>query len=76
VRKKDEDLRMCIDYRALNKMTVRNEYLLLKIDKLLNILQSAKFFTTLDLDMAYHQIRIKKKDIVKTVFICIDIMSF
>jgi Reverse transcriptase (RNA-dependent DNA polymerase) len=68
VRKKNGNLRMCINYRVLNKMTVRNEYSLLKIDKLLNTLQSAKFFTTLDLDITYHQIRIKKKDITKTVF--------
>jgi hypothetical protein len=50
---------MCIDYRALNKMTVRNEYPLLKTNELLDTLQSAKFFMTLDLDMAYYQIRIK-----------------
>jgi Reverse transcriptase (RNA-dependent DNA polymerase) len=68
VRKKDKNLRMCIDYRVLNKMTVRNEYPLPKIDKLLDTLQSAKFFMTLDLDMAYYQIRIKKEDIAKTVF--------
>jgi hypothetical protein len=70
VRKKDGDLRMCIDYRALNKMTVRNEYSLLKIDELLDMLQSTRFFTTLDLDMTYHQIRVKEEDIVKTVFTC------
>jgi hypothetical protein len=70
VRKKDEDLRMCIDYRVLNKMTMRNEYPLPKINELLNILQLAKFFTTLDLDMVYHQIRIKEKDIAKTIFTC------
>jgi Reverse transcriptase (RNA-dependent DNA polymerase) len=72
VRKKDEDLRMCINYRVLNKMTVRNEYPLLKIDELLDTLQLAKFFTTLDLDMTYYQIRIKEEDITKTVFICTE----
>jgi hypothetical protein len=71
VRKKDENLRMCIDYRVLNKITVRNEYPLLKIDELLNTLQSIKFFTTLDLNMTY-QIRVKEEDITKTVFICIE----
>jgi hypothetical protein len=45
VRKKDGDLRMCIDCRVLNKMTVRNEYSLLKIDELLDTLQSTRFFT-------------------------------
>jgi Reverse transcriptase (RNA-dependent DNA polymerase) len=70
VRKKDGDLRICIDYRVLNKMTVRNEYSLLKIDKLLDTLQSVKFFTMLDLDMVYHQIRIKEEDIAKIVFTC------
>jgi Reverse transcriptase (RNA-dependent DNA polymerase) len=72
VRKKDENLRMCIDYRALNKMTVRNEYPLPKINELLNTLQLAKFFTILDLDMAYHQIRIKEEDIAKTAFTCTE----
>jgi Reverse transcriptase (RNA-dependent DNA polymerase) len=72
VRKKDEDLRMCIDYRVLNKMMVQNEYPLSKINELLNTLQSAKFFTTLNLDMAYHQIRIKEEDIAKTAFTCME----
>jgi hypothetical protein len=72
VRKKDEDLRMCIDYRVLNKMIVRNEYSLPKINELLDTLQLAKFFTTLDLNMIYHQIRIKEKDIAKTAFTYIE----
>jgi Reverse transcriptase (RNA-dependent DNA polymerase) len=72
VRKKDENLRMCIDYRALNKITVRNKYSLLKIDELLDTLQSTRFFTTLDLDMTYRQIKVKEKDIAKTAFMCIE----
>jgi Reverse transcriptase (RNA-dependent DNA polymerase) len=72
VRKKDGDLRMYIDYRVLNKMMVRNEYPLPKIDELLDMLQSTRFFTTLDLDMVYHQIRVKEEDIVKTVFTCME----
>jgi Reverse transcriptase (RNA-dependent DNA polymerase) len=72
VRKKDGDLRMCIDYRVLNKITVRNEYPLSKINELLDTLQSAKFFITLDLNMVYHQIRIKEEDIAKTVFTCTE----
>jgi hypothetical protein len=63
---------MCIDYRVLNKMIVRNEYPLLTIDELLNTLQSTRFFTILNLDITYHQIRVKKEDIVKTVFTCIE----
>lgn len=68
--KKDRTLRMCIDYQGLNKLTERNEFPLPRIDELLDQLLGAKYFTTLDLDMAYHQIRIKPEDIPKTGFTC------
>jgi len=70
VRKKDGSLRMCIDYRQLNKYTVRNNYPLPRIEEMFDALQGAKFFTTLDLNMAYHQIRIAEGDIPKTAFSC------
>jgi hypothetical protein len=54
VPKKDETVRMCIDYRALNKLTERDEPPLPRIDELLDTLSGAKYFLVLDLDMAYH----------------------
>jgi hypothetical protein len=68
VKKKDGTLRMCIDYRALNKLTVRNRYPLPRIDDLLDAVGKAKFFTSLDLASGYHQIRITEEDREKTAF--------
>jgi hypothetical protein len=59
---------MCVDYRALNKVTIPNRYLLPRIDDLLDRMQGAKVFSSLDLLSAYHQIKLVDKDVVKTAF--------
>jgi hypothetical protein len=68
VKRKDGMLRLCIDFRQLNKMTVKNKYPLPRIDDLFDQLKDARIFSKIDLISRYHQVRIKEEDISKTAF--------
>ncbi|KAH0987768.1 hypothetical protein GBA52_014945 [Prunus armeniaca] len=68
VKKKDGTMRLCIDYRQLNKVTVRNKYPLPRIDDLFDQLKGAKVFPKIDLRSGYHQLRIREEDVPKTAF--------
>ena len=68
VKKKDGSMRLCIDYRQLNKVTVRNNYPLPRIDDLFYQLQGASVFSKIDLRTGYHQLKIKDEDVSKTSF--------
>ncbi|SPC61966.1 uncharacterized protein UHOD_12133 [Ustilago sp. UG-2017b] len=68
VKKKDGSLRLCVDYRGLNRITIRNRYPLPLIDELLDRLHEAQFFTCIDLRGAYNLLRIAKGDEWKTAF--------
>ena len=68
VKKKDGTMRLCIDYRQLNKVTIKNRYPLPRIDDLFDQLQGVSVFSKIDLRSGYHQLKIKKMDIPKTAF--------
>ncbi|GKD67128.1 putative reverse transcriptase domain-containing protein [Tanacetum coccineum] len=68
VKKKDGSFRMCIDYRELNKLTVKNCYPLIRIDYLFDQLQGSSIYSKVDLRSGYHQLRVREEDIPKTAF--------
>ncbi|GKC14512.1 putative reverse transcriptase domain-containing protein [Tanacetum coccineum] len=68
VKKKDGSFRMCIDYRELNKLTVKNRYPLPMIDDLFDQLQGSSVYSKIDLRSGYHQLRVRDEDIPKTAF--------
>ena len=68
VKKKDGTLRLCIDYRQLNKLTVKNKHLLPRIDDFFDQLKGASIFSKIDLRSGYHQLRIKDVDVHKMTF--------
>ncbi|GKB08471.1 putative reverse transcriptase domain-containing protein [Tanacetum coccineum] len=68
VKKKDGSFRMCIDYRELNKLTIKNRYPLPRIDDLFDQLQGSSVYSKIDLRSGYHQLRIREEDIPITAF--------
>nr|GEV00322.1 putative reverse transcriptase domain-containing protein [Tanacetum cinerariifolium] len=68
VKKKDGSFRICINYKELNKLTVKNHYLLLRIDDLFDQLQGSSVYLKVDIRSSYHQLRVQEEDIRKTAF--------
>jgi hypothetical protein len=68
VKKKDGTLRLCIDFRKLNNITINNKYHFPRIDDLFDQLKGGRIFSKIDLRSSYHQVRIKEEDIGKTTF--------
>nr|GFA84802.1 putative reverse transcriptase domain-containing protein [Tanacetum cinerariifolium] len=68
VKKKDGSFRMCIDYRELNKLTVKNRYPLPRIDDLFDQLQGSSVYSKIDLRSGYHQLRVREEDVPKSAF--------
>ena len=67
-KKKDKTLRLCIDYKQLNKVTIKNRYPLPRIDDLFDQLSGARVYFKIDLRTCYHQLRVRDTNIPKTAF--------
>ena len=76
VPKPNGTLRMCIDYRALNKATVKNKWPIPRIDTLLDQLQGATIFSAMDLRQGYYQLRIDQAHCAKMAFITLGLYEF
>jgi len=68
VKKKDGSSRLCVDYKQLNKMTIKNKYPLPRIDDLMDQLHGSSVFSKIDLRSGYHQILVKADDVQKMAF--------
>ena len=68
MKKKDGSLRLCIDYKQLNRVTIRNQYPLPRIDELIDQLQGSRVYSKIDLRSGYHQLRVQESDVPKTAF--------
>ena len=68
VRKKDGSIRLCVDYRLLNSRTIKDAYPLPRIEETLDLLNGAKYFSSIDLAQGYHQVAMEEKDIHNTAF--------
>ena len=68
MKKKDGSLRLCIDYRRLNRVTIRNQYPLPRTDELFDQLQGSRVYSKIDLRSGYHQLRVQESDVPKTAF--------
>ena len=69
IKKKDGSMRLCVDYRALKKVTIKNKYPLPRINDLFDQLKGAKYFSKIDLRSRYFQLKIRESDIPKTAFV-------
>ncbi|MCO5589245.1 hypothetical protein L7F22_043211 [Adiantum nelumboides] len=68
VQKKDDTYHICVDYRTLNRITIKNRFLVPRIEDLFDKLQGSTYFSRIDHESGYHQIRIVNEDIVKIAF--------